>query len=428
MRYTDLTTFSGGPSSILPPFNLRRIFVGGLAFVVFLLVLALSGEFFEHLDAEQIMVIQAPLSGQLTWHTNPGVKWQGFGKVTKYPKRFQYWFSPKPDAADKSDQTIQLRFNDGGHANLSGSIAVGYPVDDKNLNSIHMQYGSPEAVEQQLVRPVIEKAVYMTGPLMSSAESYAERRNELISFIEDQVQNGVYQTFTEEVKQPDPITNELKTVTVVKLRTGPAGQHLRQDQSPLKQFGFATFNLSINNVKYDDRVEAQIQQQQQAKMQVTTAMARAKQAEQDAITAQKNGEAEAAKAKWEQEVVKAKEVTAAQQRLAVSQLDAQAAVQTKLKLTLEGQGEAGKRQLIMSADGGLDRKLDAYVKTQEIWAAAFANFKGQLVPSVVMSSTQSGSAPASGVTTFMEMMTAKAARDLAIELQAGGAAKTKSNP
>ena len=29
-------------------------------------------------------------------------------------------------------------------------------------------------------------------------------------------------------------------------------------------------------------------------------MARAKQAEQDAITAQKNGEAEAAKAKWEQ--------------------------------------------------------------------------------------------------------------------------------
>jgi hypothetical protein len=32
------------------------------------------------------------------------------------------------------------------------------------------------------------------------------------------------------------------------------------------------------------------------------------------------------------------------------------------------------------------------------------------------------------VTTFMEMMTAKAARDLAIDMQAGGAAKTKSSP
>ena len=163
-------------------------------------------------------------------------------------------------------------------------------------------------------------------------------------------------------------------------------------------------------------------------MQVTTAMARAKQAEQDAITAQKNGEAEAAKAKWEQEVVKAKEVTAAQQRLAVAQLDAQAAEQTKLKLNLEGQGEAAKRRLIMNADGGLDKKLDAYVKTQAIWAEAFKEFRGQLVPSVVMSGSQGGTTPASGVTTFMEMMTAKAARDLAIEVQAGGAAKTKSNP
>jgi hypothetical protein len=99
-----------------------------------------------------------------------------------------------------------------------------------------------------------------------------------------------------------------------------------------------------------------------------------------------------------------------------------------LKLTLEGQGEAGKRQLIMSADGGLDKKLDAYVKTQELWASAFANFKGQVVPSVIMSSAPAGNATTSGVTTFMEMMTAKAARDLAIDMQAGGAAKTKSSP
>jgi len=45
-----------------------------------------------------------------------------------------------------------------------------------------------------------------------------------------------------------------------------------------------------------------------------------------------------------------------------------------------------------------------------------------------MTGTQGGAAPASGVTTFMEMMTAKAARDLAIDIQAGGAARTKNNP
>ena len=34
----------------------------------------------------------------------------------------------------------------------------------------------------------------MTGPLMSSKESYAEKRNELLRLMEDQVQRGVYRT------------------------------------------------------------------------------------------------------------------------------------------------------------------------------------------------------------------------------------------
>ncbi len=123
-----------------------------------------------------------------------------------------------------------------GHCSVLEAVQA-HVVQD---GAIHTQYGSREAVEQRLVRPVIEKAVYMTGPLMSSAESYAERRNELISFIDDQVENGVYQTFTEEVKQPDPITNEQKTVTVVKLKVDQARHYLRQDQSPLKQFGFVS--------------------------------------------------------------------------------------------------------------------------------------------------------------------------------------------
>ena len=54
------------------------------------------------------------------------------------------------------------------------------PQDDEHLTAIHTKYGSHEAVEQQLVRTMIEKSIYMTGPLMSSTESYASRRNELL--------------------------------------------------------------------------------------------------------------------------------------------------------------------------------------------------------------------------------------------------------
>src|SRR5947209_18317779 len=106
MRYT-LPALSGGVSSILPPLNLRRVFLCGIAFVLFVMIVMLSGEFFEQLDAVEIMVIQAPLSGDLTWYTSPGVKLQGFVKVTKYPKRIQYCITYKSDQCSTSVQSIQ---------------------------------------------------------------------------------------------------------------------------------------------------------------------------------------------------------------------------------------------------------------------------------------------------------------------------------
>lgn len=45
----------------------------------------------ENLDATDVMIIQHPM-GDLTVHTSQGPKFQGFGKVTKYPRQEQYSF------------------------------------------------------------------------------------------------------------------------------------------------------------------------------------------------------------------------------------------------------------------------------------------------------------------------------------------------
>ncbi len=86
----------------------------------------------------------------------------------------------------------------------------------------------------------------------------------------------------------------------------------------------------------------------------------AKQAEQRAITIGKQGEANAAEAKWKQEVVRSTEVTMAQKDLDVADLAVKTAEKVKQAKILQGQGEAAARQLIMAADGGLDKKLEAY--------------------------------------------------------------------
>jgi hypothetical protein len=200
-------------------YDMSKIFKGVAVLVILFLGLFAIPSLFENNNADEITVIQAPFTGKLTWYTTPGVKWQGFGTVTSYKKRAQFWFSDKEDQGKKTEEGIKIRFNDGGHGQISGSLAWEMPVDNDHLNQLHTKYGSQTAIEQQLVRTIVEKSVYMTGPLMSSAESYAERRNELIRYIEDQVSGGVYQTKTEEQKEPDPITGEQRTVTHVRLVT-----------------------------------------------------------------------------------------------------------------------------------------------------------------------------------------------------------------
>lgn len=382
------------------------IFLGFLLLVSF----PFLGSLVENVDADELMIIQSP-SGTLSTFTAPGWKWQGFGKVTGYRRRSIYSFETK------------VRFNDGAHGTLKGSIQYELPVDDPNLIEIHTKFGSQEAVQTQLVETVVDKAVYMTGPLMSSKESYAEKRNELISNVEDQVAHGVFRTRQRDVRAKDEITGIEKTVTVVEIVKEADGSYARQEESTLADFGVKTFNFAITDLDYEESVEKQIAAQQQATMDVQTAMAESRKAEQRALTAEKEGQANAAKAKWEQEVLKAKAVTLAQQekevavteatkQLEVATLAADSAEQYRVKRLREAEADATYKRKVLEADGALQQKLDAYIQTQQAWAQAFAK---RQVPATVFGAG-SGAGGDTDVQAFMQLLTAQAAKNLSLNL------------
>ena len=155
--------------------------------IIIIVLLIVSGNIIENLNADQIMVIQRVGTGKLVWHVRPGWKTQFFGRVTKYWKLDTYEFQ------------IPVRFNDGGHGTIHGSVNYELPLEVENLNSLHMKYGSQASIQKDLIEVVVNKCVYMTGPLMSSKESYAEKRTNLIRYIEDQIKNGVYATSQKDI-------------------------------------------------------------------------------------------------------------------------------------------------------------------------------------------------------------------------------------
>lgn len=390
--------------------NSKNIFIWGTAGILLLLLLIFSGKLFENVDAEEIVCIQSPIKGNLALYVMPGVKWQGFGKVTTYYKLDTYEFE------------TPVRFNDGGHGTLVGSLNYELPLDTGNLTQLHIKYGSQKAIQKQLIETVADKCVYMTGPLMSSKESYAEKRTSLIRFIEDQIINGVYKTSQREVKTKDPMTGADKTVTVVEIVVGPEGFE-RQEEAVLHSYGIRVSNFAVKSLPYDEAVENQIKQQQDLMMKVQTAIASAKEAEQRAITVAKEGEANAAKAKWEQEVIKAQAVTEAQQKLEVATLDARAAASEKQANILRGEGEAERKRLVMNADGALDKKLEAFVQINEMYANAIKDYKGNWVPTIQMSENKN--ATGGSATALVDLLTAKTARDLAVSMDVRGMSNTE---
>jgi hypothetical protein len=367
----------------------------------------------EDVDAGEVVIIQDPFDGDLHVYTEPGWQWQGMGRATHYRKSNQFWFSEVKEEGEM-DRSIPVKWNDGGHASISGSVRYDLPMEIESLIRIHSIFGSQDAIEAQLIKTNIEKAIYMTGPLMTSKESYAEKRNDLIYYIEDQASRGVYKTKQTEVKELDPLTNEEKVVTKVEIVEKNPGQPVRQEESPIKSYGVRLYNISINGITYDKTVEKQIQTQQQAIMNVQTAIANAKRAQQEAITVEEQGKADAARAKWEQEVIKAKMVTKAEAEKKVAELEVQTAELNKTRDIKQGEGIAAKKRLVMQADGALEQKLKTYEATQKMWADAFSKFQGSIVPQIV---SGNGAGSVNGATQFMDMMGMKAARDLSLDLR-----------
>ena len=396
---------------------IAKIVVGVVALIGIIFVLTITT-----VGADEVIVKQNVLDGQLQIWNTPGVHWQNFGRLTHYKKSAQYWFSAKEDEGKKTDESIKVRFNDGGHGKVSGSLRYQLPTDPAKMLLLHSTYGSMAAIEHELVKQVVNKSVYMTGPLMSSRESYAERRNDLITYITDQVVSGVYRTEHKPVETTDPLTGQKKIVDFVQPKPSdkaPNGIE-REEESPIQKYGMDASNITINSIDYDAQVEEQIKKQQEAIMAVQQAMVNAKKAEQDALTVAKQGEAEAAKAKWAQEVIKATEVTKAQQEkdVAVMQanknkevaaLELESAKLAAEQTRTEAKASADAKKLALKADNALKMRLDAYVQIAVAQAAALG--AQRQTPDVVIGG---GSQANANTGLLMELLAAKAAKDLQI--------------
>ena len=354
-----------------------------------LIVLCLMGSLAEDVKNEQIVVNQFPITGNMAYWTEPGLRWQWFGRTTKYYKTQQFWFGGKDVDGESHGTPIKVIFNDASVGYIYGSLRVVLPTDVEHLKLIQTAYNGMDRLMNDLVAQNVVKVIYASGPLMSAFESYAEKKNDMVAYITDQLTYGVYKTTVSEVESIDSFTGEVKKVKVASLvanENAPNG-YVRSEKSPFTSYGVVIDQVSITEITYDEKVNQQIQTQQQANMSIQTKKAEALAAQQDAIKAEAEGKAAAAKAKWEQEKIKATEVTKAEQEREVARLAAEKAEFDKKKIIAEGEAEAAANRAKVAAGLTPQERAEWDYKTRVGVAEALSK---TVWPKIVMNGNQSG--------------------------------------
>lgn len=101
--------------------------------------------------------------------------------------------------------------------------------------------------------------------------------------------------------------------------------------------------------------------------------------------------------------------------------DRLAAEQERAARILRAEGESNARRMIMSADGALDRKLQALEKINQMWALSFEKGTRPLTPSIVMGGGNgSGQNAVSASQELMNLLTIQTAKQLGVSVTPTG--------
>lgn len=362
---------------------------------------------FEDADKSKNYVCQMPITGSYKVWTDGGLQVQMFGNVESYSKTSQVEFS----GVEKNEMgyvgvgrtpAAALTFNDKGKGMIVGSFRVVLPTDHQNMSKIQRDFGSEDALIDNLVRPTLYKVVTACGPLMSSLESVSDTRTDLIAYITDQLNNGVYKTKAVKTEVLNDLTGEMETrsQSIILEDLNAPGGYARQEISPFSQYGITCGLVSILDIKYDAATQDQIDAQKQANLAVITSKTKSIEAMQRTLQITEEGKAAAEKAKWEQEREKAVAVTKAQQEFEVAELNAKKAKQDALRIKYEGEAKAEANRALVLAGLTPAEKAEYEYKTKVGVAEALAK---TVWPKIVMSGNGNGGSTAMDVIALKQM-------------------------
>lgn len=337
------------------------ILVGGV--VALILTLSVGGQLLETNNQGYYQVKQAAVTGEMSVRNTGGTYPQMFGTITTYQVSDMLYFSDSElDGRDSSTEPIEVRFNGGGTAKISGTLKFRLSTTEKDELALHQDYKNYDSVKHDLIRQTVQEALNKTAALMKAEESFSTRLSDFTRLAEDQIRMGIFDTVSRQVKQKDTDGNELVEI-VNEVKVDDSGKQIVYKSSPFTRYNVDVISFTLKGFKYDEKTQGIIDAKKDAEQAKVVSRANAQRAQQDAITTVEQGKARVAKAEADALVEKKTAVINAEKETEVARQEKLKAKEQAEATLNTGRAEAEANRLKVSAGLTPQERAEFQMKT-----------------------------------------------------------------
>lgn len=331
--------------------NLKLVITSVVALIALVVCLLSVDQLFDRNEVGYVCVVESP-TGSIKLVTQPGLFWQGFGRITRFrTANDTFAFSKDAKEGETGDTSIPVRFKDGGQAKVTMDVTFKLPDDPETLRLIHRDWHTYNTLMQGLIKPQVNNVVQLTATKLSAEDSYT-RKDLFINQVLDQLVNGSYEY--RQIVKGDGVDFVLLTGAAA---DGEAV--VKRQPSPFAAYKIAITKVTVRDVVYEKAIEDTLQAKQMAIQAQVTSRANSEKARMEALEAKALGD----KLVVESVSKERAKTEAARQELERANLESQA-------VRVRAQAEAAQKRLLASANNSLDARLQVWLEANKAWASA----------------------------------------------------------
>lgn len=289
-------------------------------------------------DSGYRQVVENKITGNTWVQFEQGIYIKGPGsKITTYPDVLTVKYSKKYADEDNNEDIsslnapVDIRFSDAADADAEATVKFRLPATEQEMLLLHRDNRNYKKLTQTILEPYADECLNFSAQLMESETHYSGGKSKMAEDFQSQLEKGQYIIEVKSEYVEDSISNTKRRITETNIRRNADGTPSRK-KSNILQYGITIAAATIESVDYDPLIDKKLE----AKIDASTRESISKQlaitAEQEAITAARQGEKLIAETEAREQSAKREAVIQAEKKTAV-------AVENKKQAILNAEAE-----------------------------------------------------------------------------------------